>query len=158
MTDSELHMRTLCRGRECGEGILYTLWHFEEVSVWITVERPMAATFVYTIPVWNSLFVKLFGIICVWRIPYKTSVYSFLCYAFGAWHAAFRKVSTQLLLTPLGTALLAVYLGAVERYASKWKQREDKTQVLFSCWKFYGQPEYKQCELFYWEFVEEMEL
>lgn len=108
------------------EGILgkiYTFWHFKEASVWVIAEHSMADTFVYTIPellVPNSLFVKLFGIICIWRIPYKTSVFSFSYCAFGAWHirvllyAARRKLSTQLLLTLLGTGILVVYLGAVE--------------------------------------------
>lgn len=110
-------------GRITGKDI-YTFWHFEEASVWVAAECSMAAAFVCTIfalPVSNALFGKLFGIICIWRIPDKTSVYSFSYYAFGAWHirvllyAACRKLSTQLLLTPLGAGLLAVYLGAVER-------------------------------------------
>lgn len=136
-------------------GKIYIFWHFKEASVWVIAEHSMADAFVYAIPelpVSNSLFVKLFGIICIWRIPYKTSVYSFSYCAFGAWHirvllyAACRKLSTQLLLTLLGTGILASILGqwkGAHSYASKLKQRQGSTQIFIQLLKVLWQPGYK---------------
>lgn len=130
---------------------VYAFWHFKEDSVWVIAEHSMAAAFVYTIPevsVSNSLFVKLFGIICIWQIPYKTGIYSILYYAFGAWHirvllhAACWKLSTQLLLTPLGTGLLASIWGSGKGLTGmqvNWNKDRVELRYLFSCWKFYGQ-------------------
>lgn len=102
-------------GGNAGENILYTLWHFKEVSVWVIAELSMAATFVYTIPASNSLFVKLFGVICIWRIPYKTSVYSFLCYAFGAWHIRVQETERSTLINTSRHWAPGGLPGAVER-------------------------------------------
>lgn len=68
----------------------------------------------------NSLFVKLFGIICIRRIPYKTKVYSFLCYVFGVLHlsafiCSMRESERSTLINANGHQAPVVCLVAVER-------------------------------------------
>lgn len=149
----QVHKQTLCFGKESWQRYIHS--DISRRTVWVIAEHSMAAAFVYTtpaLPVSNSLFVKLFGIICIWRIPYKTGIYSFLCYAFGAWHirvllyATCWKLSTQLLLTPLGTGLLASIWGSGKGLTGtqvNWNKDRVELRYLFSCWKFYGQQGYK---------------
>lgn len=153
MIDSKLPRQILCLRKE----------HWGRNTLFDISRRPLCVSYCWvlcslhiclhhtctTVP--NSLFVNLFGIICIWRILYKISIYSLLYYAFSAWHVrvllyvACKKLNTQLLLTAGGTGLQYSVWGSEKGLTGmlvNWNKDTIELRYLFSCWKFYGQPGY----------------